>query len=225
MAEPASNPTLLALPFLQGLERSRPDCGRARDGQPGLRYEGLRHQRFDRAVTVYAAPTSAGWRRWRASTPPADADSFSATCDQIANTLALGGSAKAGELGPSKDYAATVSKTLGALSKADKAGSAKLAKAKTQKAQASAARSLSGAFAKAAKAMAGADVRPADKNANAALVRGLRKTSTAYSKLAASAASNSRAAYAKAKSEVTAGRKAIGAALGQLKVAGYDVKS
>ena len=131
--------------------------------------------------------------------------SFSATCDQIANTLALGGDGEPGPLGPSKAYAAAVSKTLGTLGKADKSGSAKLASAKTQKQQAAAARSLSAAYDKAAKTMAGADVPPADKSANAALVKGLRSTGAAYAKLGKAAAGNDKGDYSKARGDVSSG--------------------
>ena len=71
------------------------------------RYDDLKPNGFDRAVTVYAAPTSAGVATLACLAPAADAESFGATCDQIANTLELS-SGDPFPVGPSKDYAGAV---------------------------------------------------------------------------------------------------------------------
>jgi len=75
--------------------------------------------------------------------PPADADSFASTCDQIANTMQLS-SGEPLPVGPNEAYAGTVSKALGSLGKAEKAGLAKLKSAKTPQEQSAAAKSLAG---------------------------------------------------------------------------------
>jgi hypothetical protein len=186
------------------------------------RYDNLKPNGFDRSVTVYAAPTSAGVATLACLAPPAEAKSFSATCDQIANSLELK-SGKPLPVGPSDAYAADVSKALTKLGKADKAGRAKLKSAKTPQQQAAAARSLSGAFNSAAKTLAGLDTSPADRGANALMVAALRRTGAAYAKAASAAAKKDKAAFGKAAKDVAKGRKAVARALAGLKAAGYDV--
>ena len=186
------------------------------------RYDNLKPNGFDRTVTVYTAPTSAGVATVACLAPAADADSFAGTCDEIANTLEL----KSGDplpVGPSKDYAATVSKTLATLGKADKAGQAKLKAAKTPQAQAAAATSLAKAFHAAGKTLAAQDLSPADRGANGLLVSALRQTGGAYDKAASAASKKSKSAFSNAGDAVAKGRKAVAKALAGLKAAGYDV--
>ena len=224
----SDNPTLLAFPFLQAIGERPAPSGAVEIGDDGLqayRYDALKPNGFDRTVTVYAAPTSAGVATVACLAPAADAESFAKTCDQVANTLQVGDSAEPLPVGPSKDYAETVSKVLAGLDKGDKAGRADLASAKTPTAQAAAARSLSAAFAKAAKSLAAADVPLADRSVHTPLVKGLRQTSAAYGKLAAAAVKNDKGAYRKAGGDVSDGRKAVADALAGLKNAGYDVAS
>jgi len=221
----AANSTLLAQPFLQALGDVPEPSGAVRIGSGAVqayRYDNLEPRGFDRSVTVYAAPTSAGVATLACLAPKAEAATFAATCDQIANTL----EASAGEplpLGPSKTYAGAVSKAMGRLAKADKAGQAKLGSARTPKAQASAARSLGGAYGTAAKALAAQDVGPADRGANTRLVRALRQTGAAYGKAASAAGKGNKRAFSSAGGDVRQGRKAVAGALAGLKAAGYDV--
>jgi hypothetical protein len=171
-------------------------------------------------VTVYAAPTTAGVATVACLSK--DSASLAATCDQIANTMKLS-SGKPLPLGPSKDYAAAISKTLGTLAKADKSGLSKLRSAKTPRAQASAARSLSAAYGKAAKTLAGQDLSPADRGVNALMVKALRQTSAAYAKAAKAAAAKSKSGFSSANGAVGKGRQAVADALKGLQAAGYDV--
>ena len=123
-------------PFLQALGEVPKPSGAVQIGGGDVqayRYDNLKPNGFDRTVTVYAAPTSAGVATLACLAPAADAESFAATCDQIANTLELS-SGDPLPVGPSKAYAGAVSKALAALGKADKAGQAKLKSAKTPQA-------------------------------------------------------------------------------------------
>jgi len=223
----ADNSTLLAQPFLQALGDVPEPSGAVQVGSGDVqayRYDDLKPRGFDRSVTVYAAPTSAGVATLACLAPAGEAEAFSATCDQIANTLQLG----AGDplpVGPSKEYARAVDKTLGTLARADRSGRAKLGSAKTPRRQATAARALDGAFAKAAKALAAQNVGPADRGANTSLVKALRQTSGAYGKAATAAAKGNKAAFRRAGADVGKGRKAVGRALAGLKAAGYEVAS
>jgi hypothetical protein len=223
----ANNSTLLAQPFLQAVGDVPKPSGAVQIGGgdvQALKYDALKLNGFDRAVTVYAAPTSAGVATVACLAPPADADSFAATCDQIANTLALSDGDPL-PVGPSKDYAAAVSKVMGSLAKADKAGQAKLKAAKTPAAQAAAAGALATAFHKAGKTLAAQDVGPADTGVNALLVKALRQTGGAYDDAASAAKKKSKSAFSKAGGDVADGRKAVANALAGLKAAGYDVAS
>ena len=89
-------------------------------------------------MTLYTVPTSAGVATVACVDPSAD-------CESIANTLKLNGG-KAFPVGPSKEYASTLSKALGGLDKKVQSGRKALQSAKTPKAQAAAAKQLSSAY-------------------------------------------------------------------------------
>ncbi len=223
----ADNSTLLAQPFMQAVGEVPKPNGAVQIGGGDVqayRYNALELNGFDRAVTVYAAPTTAGVATVACLAPKADADSFASTCDQIANTLTLS-AGKPFPLGPSEKYAGALNKTLGALGKADKSGQAKLKAAKTPQQQAAAAKSLAKAFHGAGRTLARQSLSPADRTANAQLVSALRQTGGGYDKAAAAASKNSKPAFSKAGGDVAKGRKAIATALGKMKNAGYDVAS
>ena len=223
----ADNSTLLAQPFQQAVGDVPKPNGAVQIGGGDVqayRYDALKLNGFDRAVTVYAAPTSAGVATIACLAPPADADSFASTCDQMANTLELS-SGDPLPVGPSKDYGAAVSKTLGALGKADKAGRAKLKSAKTPQQQAAAAKSLAKAYHGAGRTLARQDLSPADRGVNGLLVKALRQTGGGYDDAASAASKKSKPAFSRAGREIADGRKAVASALAELKAAGYDVAS
>ena len=88
-ARARDNPTLLPLAVPADARRvaAEPDAVELGDGLQAYRYDGLKPNGFDRAVTVYAAPTSTGVATLACLAPPDDADAFASTCDQMANTL------------------------------------------------------------------------------------------------------------------------------------------
>jgi hypothetical protein len=213
----ADNSTLLAAPFLQAIG-SVPKPSPVQIGSENVqayRYDNLKPKGFARPVTVYSAPTTAGVATVACVAPTGS------TCDQIANTLTVSGGQPL-PVGPSKDYAANVTKTLAALGSADKAGLAKLKTATTPQAQAAAASSLQSAFGTAGAALSSADVGPADRGANARLVGALKQTSAAYGKAASAAKGKNKAAFSKASGDVAKGRTALAGALAGLKAAGYS---
>jgi len=219
----ADNSTLLAASFPQGLDTAPKPSASVSIGSDGLqayRYDGLKPHGFDRAVTVYAAQTTAGVAT--VACVSKDAGAIGPTCDQIANTLKLS-SGKPLPLGPSKAYAAAVSKTLGALGKADKSGLAKLKSAKTPRAQGAAAASLSAAYGKAAKSLARLKVNPADRAVNGLMVQALGQTRAAYGKGAKAANGKNKSGFAAAGKDVGKGRAAVADGLRRLQAAGYDV--
>ena len=127
-------------------------------------------------------------------------------------------------VGPSKDYAGAVSKTLAALGKADKSGQAKLEVGQDAAgAGGGGERRWRKAFHAAGKTLAAQDLSPADRGANGLLVKALRQTGGGYDEAASAAAKKSKAAFSKAGGDVAKGRKAVASALAGLKAAGYDV--
>jgi hypothetical protein len=212
----ADNSTLLSTGFIKAAgSLPAKEAVESDGGLQGYRYRNVKLSGFDRPVTVYAVPTTAGVATLACL-------GASATCDASANTMQLV-SAKAFPVGPSGDYAKAVGGALGALGKATKSGQAKLKAARTPRAQASAANGLSTAYAKAAKALGGLNVSPADKLANAQLVAGLGATAKAYRSAATAANKNDKKAYATASKAVAAGQQTVAKALAGLKSAGYDV--
>ena len=80
------------------------------------RYPNLRPSGIDEPVTLFTTPTSAGVATVACVDPGAD-------CEAIANTLKLN-AGTAFPVGPSKEYAAGLGKTLGTLNKKVTAGRA-----------------------------------------------------------------------------------------------------
>jgi hypothetical protein len=221
----ADNSRLLAQSFMQAIGGAPKPSGAVQIGGGDVqayRYDNLKPNGFDRAVTVYTVPTTAGVATLACLAPAADAASFGATCDSIANTLELS-DGDPFPVGPSKDYAGAVDKTLAGLGKADKAGQAKLKSAKTPQAQAAAAGALAKAFHAAGKSLAALDLSPADRGVNGLLVKALRQTGGGYDKAASAAAKKNKSAFNQAGDDVANGRKAVARALAGLKAAGYDV--
>ena len=164
----ASNSTLLPAAFLQALgldagELPPRQAVRLADNKlEAYRYANLRPKGIEKPVTLYTVPTSAGVATVACVDPSAD-------CESIANTLKLNGGT-AFPVGPSKEYASTLSKALGGLDKKVQSGRKALQSAKTPKAQAAAAKQLSSAYKDAAATLSKADVSPADAAANQELV-------------------------------------------------------
>jgi hypothetical protein len=179
------------------------------------RYPNLRPRGLDDPVTLYTVPTSAGVATVACVDPSAD-------CESIANTLKLN-AGTAFPVGPSKDYAAGLGKTLGGLDKKVQAGRKALRGAKTPKAQASAARRLSAAYKSASASISKLKVSPADAAANQQLAASLKATGNAYGKLASAASAGNKRAYAKARSQVGDAEESVARALRGLEAAGYKI--
>ena len=140
----AANPTLLPAGFLQalGLDAGelppRAPVQLSRSKLQAFRYTNLRPNGLSKAVTLFTVPTSAGVATLACVDPETN-------CEAIANTLKLN-AGTAFPVGPSKDYAAALGKTLGGLDKKVASGRDALQGAKTPKAQAAAAGDLASAY-------------------------------------------------------------------------------
>ena len=156
----ANNSTLLPAGFLSALgldsgELPPRQAVRLADNKlEAYRYPKLRPDGLDQPVTLYTVPTSAGVATVACVDPSAD-------CESIANTLKLN-AGTAFPVGPSKEYAAGLGKTLGTLDKKVSAGRKALQGADTPKAQAAAAKDLSAAYKTASASVSKLKVSPAD---------------------------------------------------------------
>ena len=116
----ANDSTLLPLEFRRQLGLAAgevPDRVAVKLGPDDIqayRYAGLQPQGFDRTVTVYAAPTSAGVATVACLAPAEAAEGFGPECEGIADTLQVS-DAKTFPVGPNPAYAKTVNQTLNQL--------------------------------------------------------------------------------------------------------------
>jgi hypothetical protein len=179
------------------------------------RYPKLRPNGIDQPVTLYTVPTSAGVATVACVDPSAD-------CESIANTLKLN-AGTAFPVGPSKEYAAGLSKTLGTLNKKVQAGRKALRGADSPKQQAAAAKGLSNAYKSASASISKLETSPADTAANQDLASALKATGNAYGKMAAAASSGNKGAYGKASDAVEKAEESVAQALRGLEAAGYKL--
>jgi len=217
----ADNSTLLPAGFLSALgldpgEVPPRQAVRLNDNKlEAYRYKNLRPNGIDQPVTLYTVPTSAGVATVACVDPSGD-------CESIANTLKLN-AGNAFPVGPSKDYAAGLGKSLGGLDKKVTAGRKSLQGASTPKAQASAAKSLAAAYKSASAQISKLEVSPADASVNQALASSLKATGNAYSKMASAASSGSKSGYDKARTAVQRAEQDVAGDLRGLEAAGYKV--
>ena len=211
----ATGPALLPTSFLSLLDEAPPRDDAVKLGQvDAYRYEGLKPEGFDGSLTLYVAPTTDGVATVACAAGSGAAE-FLPSCEGVATGLRLV-SAEAYALGADDDYLAQLDETIGDLNAASKKGVAALKKAKTPSKQASAAQSLSKSYAQARGQLAGLTVSPAVAKAAADVRAALKKTENAYSDLASAAKASKTSAYNKARSDVSAGQKALEAALKQV---------
>jgi serine/threonine protein kinase len=217
----ANNSTLLPAGFLQALGLGagevppRSAVKLASGNLQAYRYENLRPHGLAKPVTIFTTPTSEGVATVACVDPTAD-------CEAIANTLKLN-AGTAFPVGPNKDYAASLGKTLGGLDKKVSSARSSLQKAKTPAAQAAAASTIASAYTAASKSLGGLKVSPADASVNTLLASSLKQTGSAYAGLAAAAKSRNKARYAKAGKAVQSAEQGVTGALRGVQAAGYKI--
>jgi serine/threonine protein kinase len=215
----ANNSTLLPNGLLQAAGEVPKNREAVKVG-PGeveaYRYRDVQLEGLDKPVTLYAIPTTQGVVTV-ACVPSA------ASCDGVANTLELNG--EPFPVGPSEEYAKTVSGVLGALNAKVAKASGALGKAKTPAAQAKATADLRDAYRKAAADLRGGELSPADRGANARLVAAINGLAKAYRQGAAAARNNSKAGFKRAGAAVTTAQRELAGALEGLRAAGYEIQS
>ena len=212
----ATGPALLPKAFLAGLGDTPPRDDAVKLGKlEAYRYQGLRPEGYKGGLTVYVAPTTEGVATVACASTASEAADFLPACEQVAGGLALT-EGQAFPLGPDEKYLATLDKTISTLNASRKDDLGTLRKAKKQSGQAKAADALERDYRKARQSLQGLSVSPAVLPASESVLRALKRTESAYGRLAAAARRGSKAGYAAAKSDVKAGESALQRALKQV---------
>jgi hypothetical protein len=186
------------------------------------RYSRLTPSGLQKWVTVYTVPTSAGVATVACLFGTRTPSSFAAQCERAAGSLELT-SGKHYPVGPSEDYASTLSTTILRLNASVEPGQATLRGATTAGSQATAAAALGSAFGKAATQLEKLDLSPSDAGANRTLIAALRSTSSHYSAAAAAARRGDRSAYNQASAAIRQDDRSTRRALAVLEQLGYPV--
>jgi predicted Ser/Thr protein kinase len=218
----ATGPALLA-------PRLLPDSGPP-EGQPvrlndvnALYYRALRPRGLDGTLQLYAVPTTAGVATIACTAPGgAQAAAFRRDCESVATTLRLTG-AEPYPLGPRREYAATLRRTLGELSRAQRSGTARLNRAGTPDAQAAAASALAGSYRRAGDAVEAVETSPIDRAANGTLASAFLHTASVYAMAAEAARAGDEAAYADARRSLRGWHAKIRRSLSAFEQLGYDL--
>jgi len=223
----ASNSALLPAAFLGATGQSTgaaPRRSAVRLPEQNLeawRYPGLRPIGNARQLTVFTVPTSGGVATVACALPPAAAAGFAAQCDAIAGTLQLR-RGRAYPIGPSDAYASSLNGTVGELQQTTKSGEETLLGSQTLAGQAAAAQTIASAYEGAATQLAALDLSPADREANARLVKALRAAGRVYRRAASAATAGDPDAYRAASAAVPGAKQEVNSALAGVRAAGYQ---
>ena len=225
----ANDSTLLPLEFRRQLGLAAgevPDRVAVKLGPDDIqayRYAGLQPQGFDRTVTVYAAPTSAGVATVACLAPAEAAEGFGPECEGIADTLQVS-DAKTFPVGPNPAYAKTLNQTLNQLDRRVAAGRAALSRdGATFRAQARAAGDIQAAYAEAAKQLKQAETSPADATINDALVERLTDAKEAWKKAASAASDKNKGGFQRSGAAIRRTQQQLAQQLAGLEAAGYTL--
>ena len=188
------------------------------------RYRTLQPAGTDRALTIYAVPTTGGVATLVCATAPAKASAFAAQCEAIAGTLRLA-SGRPYPVGPSTAYASALNAAIGDLQTATGAQQTSLDAAQTLPAQAAAERALASGYQTAAAQLTTLQLSPADQGANHQLVTALRRAGAAYQRAARAATAGDAGRYRTASAAIPTAKAQVNAALAGVRAAGYQAAS
>jgi hypothetical protein len=191
----ATGPTLLPAALRARARGELPAPDRVRLGDlEALRYRDVAVRGFDRPLTLFAVPTSAGVATVACYAPSPDAAASAPSCEAIAQTLdPLRGRAYPLATPPAVERALRAATRR--LDRERRDGRRALARARTGAGQAKAARSVAAAYATAAGQLRELDVSPMLADAKAGTLSALDSAHDAYRKLATSAAAGDKTAY------------------------------
>jgi len=219
----ASGPRLLPAAFVKRLDEPPRPGDRVQLGKlQAFRYEGLEPRGFDRSLTLFTAPTSAGVATVACFAEAGRGAAFRADCERVAGSLELT-SGTPFPLAADPKYAQALNREIAALDARRRAARTALARANRPAGQATAARALASAYSAARAKVGDLKVSPAAARANAGLASALGATSAAYGDLAAAARGSNRRGYRRAAGAVRRAERNVQARLQALKALGYTV--
>jgi hypothetical protein len=220
-ARGASGVTLLPASFRGAISGALPPAEPVRLGAvQAYRYAALHVRGVSEEVTVFVAPTSAG----AATIACLGRRVVRAECERVAATLRLLGTSSQ-PLGPSGDYASSLSRVLRRLGQETATAQRSLTAAGTPDQQAGAERALASAAARAAGDAEQISAPLQAQAAHSALTRALRDLDGAYGAAAAAARSGDQGAYAAAGRRLSSASKLLADALRELQTLGYTLST
>jgi hypothetical protein len=207
----ATGPALLPAALRERVRGDLPQPDRVALGElEALRYRDVAVRGFDRPLTLYAAPTTAGVATVACYSP--DPAASAPNCEAIAQTLdPVRGSAYPLATPPAVER--SLRATARDLEGARRSGRRALARAATGASQAKAARSVATAYATARDRLRQLDASPALADAQAATVAALGSAAAAYRDLAAAADAGDESAYRAAQRAVRDAERRVNRAL------------
>jgi hypothetical protein len=200
-----------------------PAAVRLGEGVEAYRYDRLRLDGFAGRVTVYAVPTTDSVATLACYAPTALARRFDATCATVAATLRPT-SARPVPVGPSRAFAARVSRELAGLRDDAAAPQRRLARATRRRDQAKAAQDLARAYERVAGALDELPDRVVDGIAIARAAAAIGDTAGAYDQLATAARTGAQADCDRARGALGAARTQLSKARRTFARGGYETR-
>jgi hypothetical protein len=178
---------------------------------------------FDKHLTLYTAPTTAGVATVACSAAADALAGLAPACDRVATALKLT-AGKSYPLGSDKSYAAAIDKNIGKLNARVRVVKAELAKATKASGQAHFSAAIASAYGATAGNLGKLVVSPAVRDTHLGIVRSLRRTESDYRALSGAAAHGRRSSYNSARKRAAKGERSVNASLARLKKLGYAVR-
>jgi hypothetical protein len=183
------------------------------------RYADLQPRGYDRAVNVYAVPTTAGVVTVACLGAPAERQ----LCDSAASGLRLRGGVHAFPLGARAAFAAALGRVFTQLDAARSKPLARWRAAHTRATEASAASALAGAYDRARAKVARLQLSPGEQTVARRIAADLHAVSRALASTARAARNGNEAAYRRARASVQRRERALARTVKSLTSLGYQV--
>ena len=198
----ATGPTLLPASLRRRLSGPLPKPERMPMGElASLRYRRTAVRGFDRELTLYTAPTSAGVVTAACYEPATGSEQFSRGCERVVQSVEmLRGQPR--PLGGTPELAAATERIVDELNRALRRDRRNLTRAKDARAQSAAADALAADYSRAARRMEALPAGPALADATVPVAAALRSAARGYRSLAAAARASDPGAYRRAEDSV-----------------------
>ncbi len=190
-------------------------------GYQAYRYRHVRLTGFDRELTLYAVPNTAGAGSAVACFAASTAVSAMQACERIAGSLTVAEQSQSADLTPEPAFAAQLSTTIGTLNSTRAQLRGAMVASATAPTLQHDGEQLAAAFAHASSSLAAAEPTPAASAAKAALTASLQQAQGAYTAFAAAAHAESQTRLASTRSQVNVAEAAVASALQNLALLGY----